>query len=86
MTKSFTLCPSLVKIKETTFLRNTIAECLVCGKHNQRIHLYSDMTYKVTFTQYALMCDHMPLQVLEEAPPKQVHLQVLGYFSFSLSL
>uniref|UniRef100_A0A4W6GAY6 Thrombospondin 4a n=1 Tax=Lates calcarifer TaxID=8187 RepID=A0A4W6GAY6_LATCA len=32
LTDSSTPCFSLVKIKETTFLRNTIAECLVCGQ------------------------------------------------------
>uniref|UniRef100_A0A3Q3X6U7 Uncharacterized protein n=1 Tax=Mola mola TaxID=94237 RepID=A0A3Q3X6U7_MOLML len=33
LTNSLTLCLFLVKIKETTFLRNTIAECLACGKN-----------------------------------------------------
>uniref|UniRef100_A0A8C4IJD0 Thrombospondin 4a n=1 Tax=Dicentrarchus labrax TaxID=13489 RepID=A0A8C4IJD0_DICLA len=56
----YTLCFCLVKIKETAFLRNTIAECLVCGKlyknSNQTSNLCS--IHSLTF-----MCFHICLCV-----------------------
>lgn len=87
LTNSSTLCLFLVKIKETTFLRNTIAECLACGKkhqsYNQTLHLKKK---RVTIQPHTLISVCMRPQDSEAVQPTQVHLQVLEHLPWILSL
>lgn len=48
-------CLFLVKIKETNFLRNTIAECLACGKQ-QVFHSFPNYWQCHISTRYLFIC------------------------------
>lgn len=48
LTNISTLCFFLVKIKETTFLKKTIAECLACGKQYESYY----QTFRLHFNSF----------------------------------
>ena len=48
-------CLFLVKIKETNFLRNTITECLACGKQ-QVFHSFPNYWQRHISTRYLYIC------------------------------